>query len=844
MSLLSVVYFNSVPNKTSLSLPSLNTSTDQISNAYGNLPLSFEKNHGQFSGDVVFLSRGKGYDIFLRKTGATIALESSNAAIKMDFVGANQNPSISGVDELDGKVNYFLGNDSSQWRKDIPTYSKVQYSEVYPGIDLVYYGNRKKLEYDFVVSGGVNPASILLNFGDATRADVNDRGELVLVSDGKELKFNKPTLYQEINNQRQEVTGSYVLKDSTTVGFEVGAYDTSRPLVIDPVLDYSTYIGGSSQDQAFDIAVDASGNTYIVGTTQSSNFPTNNPLDSTLGGSADIFITKINPTGTALVYSTYLGGSGSSDAGHAIAVDSSQNVYVTGDTDSINFPVTAIRFQGTKSSGVDSFVTKLDSMGSSLQYSTYLGAGGDDIGNSIAVDASGNAYVTGYTTSSNFPRLNAFQTTRNGSFDSYVTKLNPFGSALVYSTYLGGSGVEIGFDIAIDTSGNAYVTGETQSSDFPTSNPIQPTLSGPNDTYVTKFDSSGLALVYSTYLGGTSGDDGRSIVLDGSGNAYVGGDTSSIDFPTVNPLQSTNAGIGDFFITKINSSGSAYDFSTYLGGSGDERGYGIAIDSVGNVYIVGMTSSSNFPMQNPIQGSSTSGGTAVVAKLDSTGSQLKYSTYLGGNNEDRANGIAIDNTNNAYIVGFTSSTDFPTVNAFQPSSGGGHDAFVAKISDNQLLTSLSPAQIWVGLKNSDAVGIKFDLKAEVYKNGVLVTSGQLDSVPGGSSGFNNANLNTVLFDSFSPVDFPVGSNLSIKVLVRNACVGSGKNSGTARLWFNDSAADSQFGATITPTASDYYLLDGFSLGTSAGPGPKKNIDVAAGAKCSPFKEFGTWQITP
>jgi len=501
--------------------------------------------------------------------------------------------------------------------------------------------------------------------------------------------MRRPFIYQEYDGIRHEVAGGYRVLSNTKrlndsgprVAFRTGTYDASRPLVIDPVLAYSTYLGGSGQEFGQDIAVDSGGNAYVTGFTSSIDFPTVSALQSTFAGVNDAFVTKVNPAGSAAVYSTYLGGSDDDEA-FSIAVDASGNAYVTGFTQSVDFP-TASPLQSALGGVRDAFVAKLDPTGSALVYSTYLGGSAPDVGESIALDASNNAYVTGFTDSSNFPTQNPIQGALNGTADAFVTKVNSAGSALVYSTYLGGSGEEGGFGIAVDTTGSAYVSGRTRSIDFPTVNPIQPSFAGGIDTFVTKVNSAGSALVYSTYLGGSSNDFGSGIALDPSGNAYVTGTTGSSNFPTVNPLQSTLSGAFDAFVTKVNAAGSAFVYSTYLGGSGSDGAalHGIAVDQRGNAYLTGQTDSANFPTANALQTSLGGASDGYAAKLNAAGSTLFYSTYLGGSGFDSGFSVAVDRCKgDAYLTGRTESTDFPTANPFQGALAGPRDAFVAKLA--------------------------------------------------------------------------------------------------------------------------------------------------------------------
>ncbi len=597
----------------------------RVSESYGKLPLSFEANKGQQDGQVQFLSRGSGYNLFLTNREAVLVLskpekpaprparnatraisspESKPTALRMQLIAANPAGKVTGEEELPGKVNYFIGHDPAKWRTDVATYARVRYEEVYPGVDLVYYGNQGQLEYDFVVAPGADPSHIRLKVAGARKMYVNGQSQLVVQTAGGSVRWNKPSVYQQAHDQRHAVEGKYVLRRDHEVSFEVAAYDTARPLIIDPILVYSTYLGGSNSDYGgHGIAVDTSGNAYVTGQTYSSDFPTTPGAFQTTKNDdkhfSEAFVTKLNPTGTGLVYSTYLGGSGI-DYGYGIAVDTSGNAYVTGYAGS-DFPTTPGAFQTTYGGDTDAFVTELNPTGSALVYSTYLGGSTGDIsaadyGYAVALGTAGNAYVTGKTYSSDFPTTpGAFQTTHGVFEDAFVTELNPTGSALVYSTYLGASGSDYGNGIAVDTSGNAYVTGYTYSSDFPTTpGAFQTTFGGGfTDAFVTELNPTGTGLVYSTYLGGSGSgyDRGQAIAVDTSGNAYVAGDTDSSNFPTTpGAFQRTNAGEDDAFVTKLNPTGTGLVYSTYVGGPGVDFGLGIGVDTSGNAYVAGYAS--------------------------------------------------------------------------------------------------------------------------------------------------------------------------------------------------------------------------------------------------------------
>jgi hypothetical protein len=679
----------------------------QIQSNYGKLPLSFEPNQGQTDSQVQFFARGRGYALFLTPTEAVLSLakvqaeagdqapaaaatqaEAGRAVIRMQLAGANPATRVSGKDKLPGRVSYFRGNDPARWQTQIPTYAKVAYEGIYPGVDLVYYGSQGQLEYDFVVAPGADPEAIKLSFRGADRIEISDAGELVLHSTAGEIRMHAPVIYQETAGARTTVVGGYVLNDLQEASFEVAAYDTSRTLVIDPVLVYSTYLGGSGDDGGNAISVDRDGNEYVTGNTTSADFPTHDALQPTFGGGfyADVFVAKIDRHSGRLIYSTYLGGIGE-DRGFGIAVDGTGNAYVTGDTTSTNFPtVNAVQpaYAGGAQSVGDAFVTKLNRDGDRLLYSTYLGGSGSDGASGISVDNQGRAHVTGYTGSADFPTVKALQSALRGYNDAFVAKLHRDGSRLLYSTYLGGSDIDAASGIAIGNDGNAYVSGYSWSTDFPTVKALQSALRGESDAFVAKFDRDGDRLLYSTYLGGREYDRAAGIAIDNQGNAYVTGDVTgylvSPDFPTVNAVQPAFGGYVDAFLTKVNRSGDRLIYSTYLGGTGGEAGLGITLDSQGNVYLTGTTSSANFPTVNAVQSDFRGNGDVFVTELNRGGNRLIYSTYLGGNDYEFGQGIAVDKKGNAYVVGVTYSANFPTINALQSALRGYDDAFVAKLS--------------------------------------------------------------------------------------------------------------------------------------------------------------------
>ncbi len=676
------------------------------------LPLNFELNQGQTHHRVKFLARSDGYVLFLTATEAVMALDNpaahrkdqkekpSRSIVRMKLRGANPAPEIEGLDPLATRSNYFTGSDPTAWRTDIPNYARVRYAQVYPGIDMVYYGNQRGLEYDFVVAPGSNPEIIQIDFGGIQDFEINPMGELLLHTPQGDLRQSKPFAYQEVNGVKEEVPVSYIPLGSGRVGFQLGAFDPTKQLVIDPVLVYSTYLGGSGFDQGYAIAVDALGNAYVTGQTAAIDFPTTPGAFQTNYGGGDAFVAKLNPSGNALVYSTYLHGA----SGNGIAVDSGGNAYITGDAGPLSFPTTAGAFQ-TAPMGYDTFVTKLNPTGSALVYSARFGGNLDDFGRGIAVDGNGNAYITGWTvcrsTVCTFPTANAFQPNyAGGNNDAFVTKIDSTGTSLVYSTYLGGGKIINGTEdwgeaIAVDSFGSAYVTGYTYSPDFPITAGAFDTTRAGLDAFVTKFTPDGMSLVYSTFLGGAGREQGQGIAVDLNGNAYVTGITESFDSPFTVAYEGFPVTLGAFqtkgsydaFVTKLNSKGSALVYSTYLGGTaGVDRGWAIALDAANNAYITGDTASSNFPVANAIQAAFGGGPTDVfVTKLNPSGSALVYSTFLGGNLSDEGRGIASNGSSDVFVTGDTSSANFPTSNPLQGSNGGGisnhDDAFVVRIGD-------------------------------------------------------------------------------------------------------------------------------------------------------------------
>jgi hypothetical protein len=664
---------------------SSNPDKSAVQAQYASLPLAFEPNQGQVDGEAQFLvHHGQATTYF---DGANTTTTIGDSRVTMSLDGANTT-NFTGINQLESKTNYFIGNDQSKWHSDVPNFKSLLAKNVYPGIDLKYYGTNSQLEHDFIVSPGTDYKQIAFHFDGQQDLLLDDNGNLILKAGDNNLILNAPITYQQTSSvtggAKYTVPSHFRLNNNTVTIALNSDYDHSQPLIIDPTLVYSTYLGGSGTDSGYDLTVDTSGNLYLIGQTNEADLPTSSPFQaSNGGGTSDAFITKFNATGSALIYSTYLGGSGL-DNGKSIAVDTSGNAYISGYTSSTNLP-TSSPFQASNGGSTDAFVAKLNAAGSALTYSTYLGGTGNDYGFGLVMDSSNNVYVSGQTLSTNFPTSSPFQASNGGgSGDAFIAKFNSAGSALTYSTYLGGSGDEYGVGIALDSSNNAYITGNTTSTNFPTSSPLQGATAGLTDTFVTKLNASGSALTYSTYLGGSAQDFGVGIAVDSSGSAYFTGYTTSSNFPTTSPFQASNGGgTYDVFVTKLNPAGSAKIYSTYLGGSGEELSYGIAVDSFGDAYVAGNTDSTNFPVSSAYQATNAGSNDAFVAKFNSAGSALTYSTYLGGSSNDYGYGLALDITGNAFITGQTASTNFPTAGSpFQATRGAGNNAFVTQLTEH------------------------------------------------------------------------------------------------------------------------------------------------------------------
>jgi hypothetical protein len=787
-------------------LPTLPLSTSRVSTSTprrlrdGDLPLAFEPNIGQAGHAARFLARMPGGTLQFSPSDVVMSLaqpiapqpqltasppgkgqlaviQEQATVLRLQFIGASPQVDMTAGTALSARVSYLLGDDPSRWHTGIPTYGGITYKGLYPGVDLSYAGNDARgLKGTYTAAPGVDPTIIKWRYDGAQSLTVDPRGNLQITiqgpgvrdqGSGTENGFSAlstqnsalteaaPVAWQEVGGVRVPVEARYVVAGDGSVSFALGRYDHELPLILDPELDYSTYLGGDLQDAGTGVAVDGQGNTYVTGLTVSANFPSIEPYQPGYGGGGrDAFVAKFDPTGTHLLYATYLGGSGD-DEGWAIAVDHAGNAYVTGYSNSTNFPLSSA-YQPVNAGGKDVFVARLNAAGNALDYATYLGGSGRDEGWGIAVDGEENTYITGITDSTDFPTASPLQASHAGVEDAFVTRVNASGSALVYSTYLGGSLRDGALGIALDRDGNAYLAGHSISTDFPTVNAFQPTNHGGNhDAIAAKVSHDGQQLVYSTYLGGSGGDQGWAIAVSSSGEAALTGYTSSTDFPTLNPLQPANGGNTDSYATLLNSQGSGLVYSTYLGGNGHyDGGYGVAADAHGNFYYTGLTSSTNFPAVNALQSTSNGGDDVFISKINAGGASFGYSTYLGGSGNDYGYGLALDPFGDAVVAGQATSQDFPTANAFQQANAGGLDAVVFKIAEPCAISFADVPQGSTFYDDIHCMACRGNIQG--YADGTFrpnssVTRGQLAKMVSNAAGLSETHANQTF------EDVPMGS---------------------------------------------------------------------------------------
>jgi hypothetical protein len=665
--------------------------------AFDALPMAFEPNVGQTDARVRYVARGRGYGVFLTHDEVGLSV-GGRSAVRMRLDGARAGARVEPAAELPGRVNYLVGSDPAKWHADVPTYAGVRVSGVYEGIDAVFYGSHQCLEYDFEVAPGADPSQIRIRFEGAESVEVEESGDVVLKVAGGELRQQRAAVYQEGESGRRRVASRYVVAGDGGVGLELGDYDPTRPLVVDPTLVFSTLVGGSdgmsqTRDGGRGVAMGQDGAIYVLGYSTSNALPAGFPMGGVRGDLGGTFVLKLDPTGTSVLYATWFAGD-VSETPRAIAVDATGAAYVTGTTGSTTLPGTN-GFDRTPNGGGDGFVFKLDPTGSNVVYATVLGGSDADTPRGIAVDGQGSAYVTGQTRSASFPVANAYDATFNGpafSYDAFVTKLAPDGGSLAYSTFLGGAADENAYTIAVDAAGRAFVGGGTGSSTFPTANAYDATPNG-FDAFVTEFAPDGGSLAYSTFLGGSSGESVTALAVDAAGAIYVAGSTASTDFPLVNAADATLSS-GEAFVAEIAPAGTSLVYSTYFGGIQNDTVGGIAVDSSGAAYVTGATFSNNIPVTNAFDATYNERhgeGDAFALKVNPTGS-FGYATYLGGEWYDEGFGVAVGADGQAVVVGETISANFPsTASAFDPTYNGGVDYDPGDRGGDVFVTKLTAA---------------------------------------------------------------------------------------------------------------------------------------------------------
>ncbi len=693
-----------------VALTSLGASAQPVGRA---AQLAFVPNEGQFNEEVLYRADAQGVAIWLTKSGAVYqfvrvsptaelagdATEMAKSTLPsvadlsyeshlmtISFEGADHSRARS--DESAGwYANYFIGNQPTAWKQGVPVSASVVYESIYPHIDLTYYAQGQALEYDLIVNPGGDPAQIKLRIDGAESIEITDDGELLCKTPFGTALHKHPFVYQEGKSGRNAITCAYRKIGKRTLTVEVtGDYNRKLPLVVDPEIAFSTFLGGSSYDEGWGVAVDNEGYVYVAGLTASTDFP-NEPPMSPASFPVNIFVSKIAPGGNDLIYSTYIGGN-DYDGATNIAVDAVGNAYLTGETKSDDFPTVAAA-QDTLAGESDALVIKLDKDGNALEYSTYLGGGNYELGRAIAVNLAGEAAIAGHTCSPDFPTHNAYQSQfgGDGGFghcgDAYIAKFTASGDEIVFSTFLGGESYDEGWGLACDDLGDLYVVGLTASTQFPTENPLYP-ANVLVDAFLTKVLADGSALVYSTYFGGDNYDGATSVTVDRFYQATVTGETKSTDFPELHETQDGLGGLSDAFVIKFAPDGGALVYSTYIGGSEPELGWDVTVDEFGGATIAGFTLSSDYPLQSPLKGELTGFYDAIVTRIAPSGNLLTFSSYYGGDSDEEARSVAVHNGTSVLLTGSTISTDFPAVNAVQETYGGsgefwGGDAWAASL---------------------------------------------------------------------------------------------------------------------------------------------------------------------
>lgn len=686
--------------------PAMASAPIPATEAYGRLPQYFVENQGQVDSRARFYTLGQGIQAGFSPREITLSFPSSRASagrkevlspehralepvaaspvppqvVRWRPVNLSRTVKLTGADLLPGKFNHFKGSDPSQWRAGLPTYGSVVYRQAYPGVDLKFYGQGQQLEYDIIVRPGANPSQVRFRLDGIKSLEVTPDGDLAVnLPGGEQFLHKKPLVYQENAGRRVPRQGQFKVHRRGAAweyGFEVAAYNRTLPLVIDPVIIYSTYFGGTLNDYGLAVAADDAGNAYITGRTYSPDFVTY--PGSTHHGNFDVFVLKLSPKGNVLLFSTLLGGTGL-DGGRGVAVSRDGSVWVTGDTSSDTFPTMSPLY--SRGGAQDAFIAKLNGTTGALLFSTFMGGTGNDIGRGIAVDSNGNAWMVGESASNNFPLKNQLYGYQGGR-DAILVKIKADASAVLFSTYLGGSNDDVGTSVAVGYFDDIFIAGYTSSSNFPMKNALQG-YKGGWDAFISSFTYDGKYLIYSTYLGGTGNDYAYGIAMPNSfpfmRQVWVTGITNSLDFPVKKAFQGYNKGGYDAFVTYMgyNETTCFLNYSTYLGGAAYDTGNAIAMDLQGNAYVTGETDSEDFPRANPLYWYKNGAADAFVTKLNPKGG-LAFSTYLGGNSYDSGYGIALDSADNVFVTGETDGTGFPTKNPMSGYSGAA-DLFIMKL---------------------------------------------------------------------------------------------------------------------------------------------------------------------
>jgi len=759
----------------------------------------------------------------------SVVFQKHGEQIRMRFLDANPNVVVEGNRPMSGMAHFLIGDQSTRLTTDAAIYRQVLYHELYAGIDLAYSGSGATVKSEFVVHPGSDVQTIRLQYPSDFSISLDPRGNLLVRGQATFLCEDAPTIYQNIMGKQVQIRGAYQLLGPHMVGFEVGVYDGTQPLIIDPVVTYATYLGGSSVSAVTGLAADGSGNLYVTGWTEALNFPIAGAVQAANGGDVDAFVVKFNPAGTGVLYATYIGGAGD-DRGAGIAIDSSGNAYITGATTSTNFPTAAPAY-ATIGGTSNAFVLKLNAIGNALIYSTYLGGAVWDAGVAIAVDNSGNAHVAGNTQSANFPLVKPVQSSLGGSTDAFVAIFTPTGTCS-FSTFLGGAGREAVGSIAVDTAGSTYVTGGTYSINFPTVSSLQSSNGGGEDVFITKFSAGGGKIIYSTYLGGSgtalgTSEQGTGIAVDASGAAYITGVTNSGNFPVNSgAFQQMLSGFETAFIAKLAPTGSALIYSTYLGGSGMDIATAVVVDSSGDAWVAGYTSSQDFPLVSALQG--TFGGLedAFIAELNPVGTALLFSTFYGGSGEDIATSLSLGGVGEMFVGGSTNSSNLQVSNSFQSSNNGSTTGWVLEINTTKATPSVASVS-YVSPQSGSG-------------NGVTFTAVYVDTA--GASRLTTLSLLLAGSASSSEACYVSYSQVSGQFALRNA-LGASMPVTSSTSATNNECTLVGSGSTATPSGNTLTLLIALTFQTGFVGSQTIYSSAADAGSTTGWIPSGSWNVT-